>query len=69
MTTRKITAVNAIGYSVNATPAPHVGVLVEITIATPDGPQALPAFWLPPDQARNLARALESKATEARAVS
>lgn len=63
-----IQAVPALQYRVMATPAPHVGVVVEITISTPSGEQRLPAFWLPADQAKNLAKALDQQAAAARNV-
>ncbi len=65
----KIEAVQALQYRVLATPAPHVGVVLEITIATPAGEQRLPAFWMPAENAKELAAALARQATKARTLS
>ena len=62
----KVEAFAALQYKVSATPRPHVGVCVEIMIATPSGERALPAFHLPPDQAKRLAAALSEQAAIAR---
>ena len=61
-----VEAFPALQYKVSATPRPHVGVCVEIMIGTPSGEHALPAFHLPPDQARRLAQALIDQAALAR---
>lgn len=62
----KINVMNAVRYRVTASTSPHVGVSVQITVATPQGERDLPAFWLPPDAARSLAAALVEQANRAR---
>ena len=64
-----IKAAQAVQYRVVSCTTPHVGVVLEITIATPSGEQRLPAVWLAADQARKLAAALEHRATTARTLS
>lgn len=61
-----INVVNAARYRVTSSAKPHVGVCVEIFIASPSGERALQPFWLPPDAARALAQALIEQAGTAR---
>ena len=66
---KSVQAFQALQFRVLANTQPRPGVTVEITISTPSGEQTLPAFWLPPEAARDLANALLRKRGEAQGYS
>lgn len=67
--TETIHVANVARYRITSSTQPHVGVSIQLFIATPSGEAALQPVWLPAEAAQALARALNKEVLRARSAS